>query len=70
MSNVGRDLRVESLAAAAAKSTDERILEALALGDEAIAVFAEVNGVTRREAEQILRRNRQKGRRRSKCMMD
>jgi hypothetical protein len=44
-------------------STEERVQEALALGEQAIALLAEERGVDPREARRILAGERQKGRR-------
>lgn len=68
MTNVGKHLREETIAEGLAMTLDERIQVAFALGDEAVRLFAQMNDLSTTEAESILDRNRQKGRRVSGCL--
>jgi hypothetical protein len=68
VTNVGRDLRSETLRESAAQSADERVRAALLLGDEAVALYARHHGLSEAEATAILTANRQKGRRYSRCL--
>lgn len=51
-----------------ALSDHQRVREALALGEQAIALLAEEHGIDRSEARKLLARERQKGRIRSTAM--
>jgi hypothetical protein len=65
MSCVGRDLRRHRRDADLARTPDERLRLALALGDADAARHAAAHGVSVAEARAVFQRQRQAGRRRS-----
>jgi len=65
-SKVAEELSAELQADMLALSIDERIRLALELGNRAVRLYAEAEGISLDEARRILMRNSQKGRRPSK----
>jgi len=67
MKSVADELRIEARAQQAARSVDDRLRDALRLGERDARLFAGVRGITVDEARRILSRQRQHGRMRSAC---
>jgi len=67
VSRVADRLRSETAALDRARSPSERLLLALQLGDSDAALLAGARGVGEEAARRILRRQRQAGRRPSRC---
>jgi len=67
VSRVADTLRSETAAADRARSPAERLLLALQLGDSDVALLAGTRGLGEEAARRILRRQRQAGRRPSRC---
>jgi endonuclease V-like protein UPF0215 family len=65
-SKVAEELSAELNADMLALSIDERIRLALELGDRAVRLYAEAEGIGLDEARRVLMKNSQKGRRPSK----
>lgn len=63
MSSVADDLRRRNARLVLDMPVDSRILLALSLGDDDLAIFARTNGLDRREAAARLRGQRARGRR-------
>jgi hypothetical protein len=70
MSKVATLLRQQEYDRLARLTPDERVQEALALGQRDIAAYAAAHGVDLREARQQLERAAQVGRRYSRVMLD
>ena len=68
MSRVAERLRREEVTRLRRMSPGERVEEALALGDAAIAAYAEANGLALTEARRSLEQAAQQGRAPSKVM--
>ena len=68
--SVADALRAELRAEQADWTPEERVEEALRLGEEAIELYAEVHGVSHEAARRTLERNRQQGRRPSACALE
>jgi hypothetical protein len=66
MSRVGSETRDVRTGQALAMSPARRMLLALELGDDDVALYSAVHGVDKEEARRILQRQRQSGRR-SRC---
>jgi hypothetical protein len=66
-SKLADELREEHRAFERALSPAERVALAERLGDEAVAAYASAHGVSRDEAIAVFTRNRQRGRRPSRC---
>ena len=67
-SRLAEELRDEQQERVLRMTPDERLREALALGERAIADYVENHGGTRSDAIRALRRAGQAGRRYSKCL--
>jgi len=67
VSRVADSLRAETAAADRARTPAERLLLALSLGDGDAALLAGARGLSAEEARHLLRRQRQAGRRPSRC---
>jgi hypothetical protein len=65
--SIADSLRAEQRAADAARPFAERLRAALALGRRDILMLAAARGVSEQEAARIFARQRQDGRRRSRC---
>jgi hypothetical protein len=65
-SKVAEELRAELHADMLALSIEERICLALELGDRAVCLYADAEGISSDEARRVLMRNSQKGRRPSR----
>ncbi|HEX7677962.1 MAG TPA: hypothetical protein VF713_07560 [Thermoanaerobaculia bacterium] len=65
-SKVAEELSAELQADVLALSIDERIRLALELGDRAVRLYAEAEGISSYEARRVLMKNSQKGRRPSR----
>jgi len=70
MRSVADDLRRESVERARRMTIAERVREAFELGDRDLAAFASFQGLSLPEARRRLDRQRQAGRRFSRCMRD
>lgn len=70
MRSVADDLRRENLERARRMTIAERVREAFELGDRDLAAFAAFQGLSLTEARRRLDRQRQVGRRFSRCMRD
>jgi hypothetical protein len=69
-SRVAREVRAEQAAEAKSRSAEENVREALALGEAAVALLTEHQGLSRDEAHRVLRSRRQLGRRRSRAALE
>lgn len=67
-SKLAEELRRETDEAVRSKSPEERVALAHSLGDEAIALFAAARGISRSEAQRLLKQEKRRGRRRSRCL--
>jgi len=67
-SKVAEELRRETMQEMLALSPAERMALALRLGSEAVDTFAQARGVSRDEALRIIQRQKQRGRRSSRCL--
>lgn len=67
MKSVADQLRAETMAADAARTFEERLAEALALGDRDTRLLALSRGVSEAEARRLVGRQRQQGRVYSPC---
>lgn len=67
MRGVADRLRAETLAADARLSAEERVLQALRLGDSDAAILAGARGIDLAAARRVLKAQRQAGRRPSGC---
>lgn len=63
MDSVADELRKDAERDVSRLSVSERVALALALGEQAVSIYASANGVSREEARRTLRRNAQAGRR-------
>ena len=70
MSTVARKLREEDRQRLSRMTAQERLAEALALGETAIAEYAAAHGLDTEEARRQLERSSQAGRRFSRVMRD
>lgn len=70
MRSVADELRREQLEKVQTLSADERLLLAFDLGETALEMYMGAQGLDREEAIRRLKRQRQAGRRPSKCMID
>lgn len=68
MSAVAERIRDQQLQRLRAMTAEERLAEALALGQRAIEAYASAHGLAREEARRRLERAAQKGRRFSRVM--
>jgi hypothetical protein len=68
MSAVAERVREQQRERLRAMTAEERVAEALALGQRAIETYASAHGVSREEARRRLERASQKGRRSSRVM--
>jgi hypothetical protein len=66
--NISERLQAEDRERLRQMTPEERVAEALALGDEAIAIYAAAHGVDREEARKRFERAAQTGRRPSGVM--
>jgi hypothetical protein len=67
MESVADQLRAELRAAQTGRSLDERVSEVLSLGRRDARLLASARGLTRVDAVRQLARQRQRGRRLSRC---
>ena len=70
MRSVADDLREELLAETAALSPLDRLEQSFRLWEEGLEAFRQQHGLDRETAIRVLQRNKQAGRRPSKCMSD
>lgn len=67
-SKVAEEVRRAQLRDVMSMTPSERVALALELGDEAVETFAAARGISQEEARRILQRERQRGRRFSRCI--
>jgi CRP-like cAMP-binding protein len=70
MRSVADDLRDELREETSRLTVQERIEQALRLGERGLEIFQKANGLDRETALRELQRRRQAGRRPSKCMSE
>lgn len=69
MKSVADRLRAEDRQRLLRLSPAERVALALALGERDLEAFRRARGVSRGDARRLLERQRQEGRRRSRCLL-
>jgi len=70
MRSVADELRERDREAIASLPLEERLRRAIELGEIGLAAFQQAQGVDRRTAIRLLQRQRQAGRRPSRCMSE